>query len=153
MTMSMTVSIQCFALCVSSRGLPLHLRVVASPTLATGMSRVAKGKVAKSAKEDMVVKGKVHTSKAKGVRATVHAMSKVMTQPVGMLVPKGKGEEEPTIKEEPEEEPKDVFQEEDADKPSAKAYDHFNNKLATAPAAVQEEVSQNKTMPHSSGKQ
>ena len=78
MTMSMTVSIQCFALCVSSRGLPLHLRVVASPTLAIGKSKVAKGKVAKSAKEDMAVKGKVHKSKAKAVHAKVHAMHKVM---------------------------------------------------------------------------
>ena len=56
-------------------------------------------------------------------------------------------------KEEPEEEPKDVVQEEDEDKPSAKAYYHFNNKLATAPKAAQEEVSKIKAMPHRSGKQ
>ena len=70
-----------------------------------------------------------------------------------MLVPKGKGEEEPVIKEEPEEEPNDVVQEEDDDKPSAKAYYHFNNKLATAPKAVQEEVTKIKALPPRSGKQ
>ena len=124
-----------------------------SPTLAIGKSKAAKGKVAKFAKEDMAVKGKVHKSKAKAARATVHAMHKVMNKPVGMLVPKGKGEEEPVIKEEPKEEPKYVVQEEEDDKPSAKAYYHVNNKLATAPKVVQEEVSKIKAMPHRSGNQ
>ena len=39
--------------------------------------------------------------------------------------------------EEPEVDPKDVVKEEE-DKPCAKAYYHFNNKLATAPKAVPE---------------
>ena len=72
---------------------------------------------------------------------------------MGMLVPKGKEEDKPVIKEEPAEEPKDVVQEEDEDKPSAKEYYHFNNKSATAPKAAQEEVSKIKAMPHRSGKQ
>ena len=42
---------------------------------------------------------------------------------------------------------------EEEDKPCAKAYYHFNCKLATAPKAVQEEVSNIKALPHRSGKQ
>ena len=45
--------------------------------IAMGKGRVAKGKVAKSAKEDMGVTGKVRTSKAKAVHTTVHAMKKI----------------------------------------------------------------------------
>ena len=89
MTMSMTMSIQCFALRVSIRGLPLHLRAVASPTLAIGKSRVAKGKVAKSAKEDMVVKGKERKSKAKAAHATVHAVNNVMQKTSGHACAQG----------------------------------------------------------------
>ena len=55
----------------------MHLRAVASPTLAMGKGRVAKGKVAKSAKEDMGVKGNVHKSRAKAAHATAHATTKV----------------------------------------------------------------------------
>ena len=73
---------------------------------------------------------------------------------MGMLVPNCvEEEEEPVIFDaEPEVEPKDVVKEEE-DKPCAKAYYHFNNKLATAPKAVQEEVSKIKALPHRSGKQ
>ena len=53
---------------------------------------------------------------------------------------------------EAEVEPKDVVKGQD-DKPCAKAYCHFNCKLANAPMAVQEEVSKIKALPHSSGKQ
>ena len=53
----------------------------------------------------------------------------------------------------PEEEPNDVVQEEDEDKPSAKTYYHFNNKLATAPKAVQEEVTKIKALQPRSRKQ
>ena len=73
----MTVSMQCFALCVSIRGLSLHLRVVATPTLAMGMGKVAKGKVAKPAKKDMDVKDNVHNMKTKAMHATVHDMLNV----------------------------------------------------------------------------
>ena len=73
----MTVSMQCFAFCVSSRGLSLHLRVVATPTLAMGKGKVAKGKVAKPAKKDMDVKDNVPNMKTKAMHATVHAMKKV----------------------------------------------------------------------------
>ena len=49
-------------------------------------------------------------------------------------------------------EPKYVAKEEE-DKPCAKAYYHFNFKLATAPKVVQEEVSNIKALPHRSGNQ
>ena len=48
-------------------------------------------------------------------------------------------------------EPNDVVKGED-DKPCAKAYYQFNNKLATAPQAVQKDVSKIKAMPYRSGK-
>ena len=51
---------------------------------------------------------------------------------------------------EPEVEPNDVVKEEE-DKPCAKAYDHFNCKLATAQMAVHEEVSKIKALPHRNG--
>ena len=70
-----------------------------------------------------------------------------------MLVPNGEKEDEPvTFDEEPEQEPNDVVKEEE-NKPCAKAYYHFNSKLATAPKDVQEEVSNIKAMPYRSGKQ
>ena len=68
-------------------------------------------------------------------------------KPVGMLVPDGEEEMEPmVIGEEAEVEPKDVVKGED-EKPCSKAYYQFNNKLATAPQAVQEEVAKIKAMP------
>jgi hypothetical protein len=148
----MTVSMQYFALCVSGRGLSLHLRVVAMRTLAMGKGKVAKGKVAKFANNDMYVKGNVHNMKTKAMHATAHAMNNVK-RTVGTLVPNGE-EEEPVIFEaEAGEEPKDVVKEEE-DTPCAKAYYHFNRKLATAPKAVQEEEGpKTKALPHRSGKQ
>ena len=80
MTMTMAVSIQGFALCVSIRGLSLHLRVVAIPTLAVGKGKVAKGKVAKPANKDMDVKGNVRKMNTKAMHATVHAMQHVKNQ-------------------------------------------------------------------------
>ena len=71
----------------------------------------------------------------------------------GHACAQGQGEEEPVIKEEPEEEPNEVVQEEDEDKPSAKAYYRFNSKLATAPQVAPEEVPKIKALPHRSGKQ
>ena len=55
----------------------MHFRVVAIPTLAMGKGKVAKGKVAKPANNDMDVKCNVHKMKTKAVHATVHAMKKV----------------------------------------------------------------------------
>ena len=70
-----------------------------------------------------------------------------------MLVPKGEEEEEPVIfDEEPDVDPKDVVKGED-NKPFAKAYDHINCKLATAPKAVQEEASNIKALPYRNGNQ
>ena len=46
-----------------------------------------------------------------------------------------------------------MVQEEDEDKPQAKDYYHFNNKLATAPKAVQDAVSKIRALPYRSGKQ
>ena len=53
---------------------------------------------------------------------------------------------------EPEVEPKGVVKEEKG-KPRAKVYYHFNCKLATAPNAVKEEVSNTKALAHRNGKQ
>ena len=64
----------------------MRLRVVASPSLAIG-----KGKVAKSAKEDMAGKGKEHKSKAKAAHATAHAMNKVMNNQWACLCPRVRG--------------------------------------------------------------
>ena len=75
----MTMLIQCCALCVSIRGLPLHLRVVAIPTLAIGKGKVAKGKVAKPAKNDMDVEDNVHNMKTNAMHATVHAIKHAKT--------------------------------------------------------------------------
>ena len=55
----------------------MHLRVVATPTLAMGKGKVDKGKVAKPAKTDMAVKDNVHNMKTTAMHATVHAMQKV----------------------------------------------------------------------------
>jgi hypothetical protein len=108
------------------------LRVVATPTLAMGKGKIAKGKVAKPAKKDMHVKDNVHNMKTKAMHVTMHAMKNVKTTKVGMLVPNGEEEEDPVIfDDEPEEEPNDVVKEEE-DKPCAKACYHFNSKLATA---------------------
>jgi hypothetical protein len=76
--------------------LPLHLRAVATPTLAMGKGKVAKGKVAKPAKKDMDAKDTVHNMKTKAMHATVHAMKKVR-KPMGMLVPNGEEEVGPMI--------------------------------------------------------
>ena len=73
----MTVSMQCVALCVSIRGLSLHLIVVATPTLAMGNGKDAKGKVATLAKKDMDVKDNVHNIETKAMHATMHAVKKV----------------------------------------------------------------------------
>ena len=71
---------------------------------------------------------------------------------MGMLVPNGEEKAEPMIcGVEPEVEPNDVVKEEE-DKPCAKAYYHFNCKLATAPKAVRKEVSKIKALPHRNGK-
>ena len=43
------------------------MRVVATPTHAMGNGKVAKGNVAKLAKKDMYVKGKVHKMKTKAM--------------------------------------------------------------------------------------
>ena len=83
----MTVSLQRFAFCVSIRGLSLHLRVVATPTLAMGKGKVAKGKVAKPAKKDMDVKNTVHTMKTKATHATAHAMYNVKKNQWARLCP------------------------------------------------------------------
>ena len=54
------------------------MRVVAIPNLAMGKGRVvAKGKVAKPAKRDMVAKGNVDKIKTKAWHATVHVIKKV----------------------------------------------------------------------------
>ena len=72
----MPVSMHCVALCGSNRGLSLHLMVLATPTLAMGKGKVAKGKVTKPAKKDMDVKGKEHKLATKSMNGSVHVMKK-----------------------------------------------------------------------------
>ena len=61
----------------------MHLRVVATPTLAMGKGKVAKGNVAKPAKKGMDVKDNVHNMKTKAMHATVHDMRKVQDKTSG----------------------------------------------------------------------
>ena len=70
-----------------------------------------------------------------------------------MLVPNGEEEKDAMImEEEADVEPKDVVRGEE-DKPCSQVYYQFNNKVATAHQAVQEEVANIKAMPYRSGKQ
>ncbi len=64
----------------------MHLMVLATPTIAMGKGKVAKGKVTKLAKNDMDVKGNVHKLKNKSMHATMHVMKKVKKKTtVGMI--------------------------------------------------------------------
>ena len=56
----------------------MHLRAVATPTLAMGKGQVAKGKVSKLANKGMDVKGKEHKLNTKSMHGTAHVMKKVI---------------------------------------------------------------------------
>ena len=119
----------------------------ASPTAAMGQGRAPKGTAAET---DMKkAKAKVaKVEKAQQVKAKVHTMKKVLSQPMATPEP-----EIVAMEEGEEEEHKDVDTEEEADdiKPNAKDYYHLNSKLARAPAAVQDAVSKIKALPPRSG--
>ena len=123
--------------------------MVASPTIAMGKQQVGKAKVAKG--KGKVGKGKVtKVTKVQKVKAKVHAMKKVIKRPAVKPVPKV---DLAVAEEGEEEEPKEQDDEEEEEKPSAKDYYHFNNKLATAPKAVQDAVAKIKALPLRNGKQ
>ena len=128
--------------------------VVASPTIAMGKEQVGKGKVAKGklakGKVAKVAKKDTEEHKVQKVKAKVHAMKKVIKRPAGKPVPKV---DLAVAEEGEEEEPKEQDVEDDEEKPTAKDYYHFNNKLATAPRAVQDAVAKIKALPLRSGKQ
>ena len=65
----------------------MHLRVVASATLAMGQGKVAKGMVAKPAKNDMYRKDNVHNTQTNAMHATSHAMNDVKTNQWACLCP------------------------------------------------------------------
>ena len=89
----MTVLMQCFALCVSNRGLSLHLIVVATPTLAVGKGKVAKGKVTKPAKKGHACQGQCeqYEDQCNACHRACHEEGQD-EQTVGMIVPNGEEE-------------------------------------------------------------